>query len=52
MLSDQMINSNLENKNLKDIDEISTINNLDDEIPDFKDSKEFLNENQNTNLIK
>lgn len=51
MLNDQILNSHRD-KNHKDTDETSTINILDDEIPDFKDSKEFVNENQNSNLIK
>jgi hypothetical protein len=53
MLSEQNLSTNLDTKNTKEgQDEISTINSRDDEIPDFKDSKEFVNENQNTSLTK
>jgi hypothetical protein len=48
-----MLDTFLDTKNTKEgQDEISTINSRDDEIPDFKDSKEFVNENQNTSLTK
>lgn len=52
MLSEQNHKSDTDKKNSKDIDEVSTIHNLDDEIPDFKDSKEFMSENHNVNMTK
>lgn len=54
MLSDRISESKLNSVTVasiknKDHDELSTIQGVDDEVPDLRDCKEFLNETSNSN---